>query len=155
MLWKKNRVSNELKNTSFQLQTRNIKQPLGKTISEKTKTGWGTHVITQLSIDLQATFIGVKGFSERNLHRMKLVYEDLAKDSISPQAVAKLPWGHTSLIFSKIKDKAEREFYISKTREQAWSRSILQEKIKADIYTQHSNFQHNFDTALAPSEVAA
>lgn len=78
---------------------------IGKTISEKTKIGWGTSVIKQLSTDLQAEFIGVKGFSERNLHRMKLVYEEMQQNAISPQAVAKLHWGHTSLIFSKIKDK--------------------------------------------------
>jgi hypothetical protein len=40
---------------------------IGKTISEKTKTGWGTSVIKQLSTDLQAEFVGMKGFSERNL----------------------------------------------------------------------------------------
>lgn len=98
---------------------------IGKTISEKTKTGWGTSVIKQLSIDLQAEFIGVKGFSERNLHRMKLIYEQMQENSISPQAVAKLHWGHISLIFSKIKDKIEREFYLEKTKNEAWSRSIL------------------------------
>ena len=42
---------------------------IGKTISQKTKIGWGTSVIKQLSKDLQAEFIGVKGFSERNLQR--------------------------------------------------------------------------------------
>jgi len=48
---------------------------IGKTISEKTKTGWGTSVIKQLSKDLQAEFVGVKGFSERNLRLMRFVYE--------------------------------------------------------------------------------
>ena len=72
---------------------------IGKTISEKTKTGWGTSVIQQLSVDLQAEFIGVKGFSERNLRRMRFVYEEMVEDSIRPQAVAKLHWGHTPIIF--------------------------------------------------------
>ncbi len=74
---------------------------IGKTISEKTKTGWGTSVIKQLSVDLQAEFLGVKGFSERNLRRMKYIYEEIHKYSIWPQAVAKLHWGHTAFIFSK------------------------------------------------------
>jgi predicted nuclease of restriction endonuclease-like (RecB) superfamily len=102
---------------------------IGKIISEKTKTGWGTSVIQQLSKDLQAEFNGVKGFSERNLHRMKLVYEEMQENAISPQLVAKLHWGHTSLIFSKIKDKAERAFYLEKAQTEAWSRSILEEKL--------------------------
>ena len=126
---------------------------IGKTISEKTKTGWGTSVIKQLSIDLQAEFVGVKGFSERNLHRMKLVYEEMLANTISPQAVAKLHWGHTSLIFSKIKDKTEREFYLKKAKEEAWSRSILEEKIKFNLYSNYSQFQNNFDKTLTTKEV--
>lgn len=127
---------------------------IGKTISEKTKTGWGTSVIKQLSTDLQAEFIGVKGFSERNLHRMKLVYEEMQANVISPQLVAKLHWGHTSLIFSKIKDKKEKEFYLQNAQTEAWSRSILEEKIKIDTYANHQKFQHNFDSVLTTQEVA-
>ncbi len=127
---------------------------IGKTISEKTKSGWGTSVIKQLSIDLQAEFNGVKGFSERNLHRMKFMYEEIIKNKISPQLVAKLHWGHTSMIISKIKNKSEREFYLIKTKEEAWSRSVLEEKIKIDLYNQHSKFQNNFNKSLSTTEIA-
>lgn len=127
---------------------------IGKTISEKTKKGWGTSVIKQLSTDLQAEFAGVKGFSERNLRLMRFVYEEINENTIWQQLVAKLHWGHTSLIFSKIKDKNEREFYLQKSREEAWSRSILEEKIKFDLYTNHNDFQHNFDKTLTTSEIA-
>ena len=51
---------------------------IGKVISEKTKTGWGTSVIKQLSKDLQAEFPVVKGFSDRNLRLMRFVYEEIA-----------------------------------------------------------------------------
>jgi predicted nuclease of restriction endonuclease-like (RecB) superfamily len=127
---------------------------IGKTISEKTKAGWGTSVIAQLSKDLQSEFIGAKGFSERNLHRMKLIHEEITADSISPQLVAKLHWGHISLIFSKIKDKTERQFYLEKTHKEAWSRSILEEKIRANTFVLHTDFQNNFDIALTKNEVA-
>ena len=127
---------------------------IGKVISEKTKTGWGTSVIKQLSKDLQAEFPGVKGFSERNLYRMKVIYEEMQANQISPQAVAKLHWGHISLIFSKIKDKSQREFYLQKAKDEAWSRSILEEKIKIDLYSQHQKFQSNFDKTLTTSDVA-
>lgn len=127
---------------------------IGKIISEKTKTGWGTSVIKQLSVDLQAEFIGMKGFSERNLHRMKLIYQELVENSISPQLVAKLPWGHSNLIFSKIKKKEERAFYLQKAKEEAWSRSILEEKIKVDTYALHQKFQSNFVQTLSQSEIA-
>lgn len=128
---------------------------IGKTISEKTATGWGTSVIKQLSTDLQSEFIGVKGFSERNLRLMRFVYEETAENAIWQQAVAKLHWGHTVMIFSKIKDKTEREFYLQKAKNEAWSRSILEEKIKIDTYSNHKNFQNNFEKALSKQEMVA
>ncbi len=64
-----------------------------------------------------------------------------------------IKWGHTSLIFSKILDKTEREFYLEKAKNEAWSRSILEEKIKIDTYANHKNFQHNFDKALTTQEI--
>ena len=127
---------------------------IGKTLSDKTKIGWGTSVIQQLSKDLQAEFYGVKGFSERNLRRMKYVYEEILENEIWPQAVAKLHWGHISTIFWKIKDKEARVFYIQKAQTEAWSRSILEEKIKLDLYANHQKFQHNFETALNIQEIA-
>jgi len=127
---------------------------IGKTISEKTKTGWGTSVIKQLSKDLQAEFVGVKGFSERNLRLMRFVYEETEENLIWQQAVAKLHWGHTVMILSKVKDTPQRDFYLLQTKENAWSRSILEEKIKIDLYAQHKDFQHNFDKALTTTEVA-
>jgi hypothetical protein len=57
-----------------------------------------------LSADLQAEFKGMKGFSSRSLYRMKMIYEEMELNQISPQAVAKLPWGHTEL---KLKNKIE------------------------------------------------
>jgi len=90
---------------------------IGKTISNEVKNGWGNSVIINLSKDLRAEFIGMKGFSERNLYRMKLIYEEITKNKISPQAVAKLPWLHSSLIFSKIKNTKQRTFYLNKANE--------------------------------------
>ena len=45
----------------------------GKIFSEKLKSGWGEGIIDNISKDLQVEFIGVKGFSPRNLRRMKLI----------------------------------------------------------------------------------
>ena len=126
---------------------------IGKTISEKTKTGWGTSVIKQLSKDFRVAFVGVKGFSERNLRLMRFVYEEIGDNTNWQQLVAKLHWGHSVMILSKIKDTNAREFYLQKTKNEVWSRSILEEKIKIDLYSQHSKFQHNFDKALTTNEI--
>ena len=127
---------------------------IGKTISIETKNGWGTSVIDRLSKDLQTEFVGVKGFSSRSLRKMKFIYEEMLKNEIWPQVVAKLPWGHTALIFSKIKDKEQQEFYFQKSKEEGWSRSILEEKIKFDTYSKTINFQSNFEKTICKNEIA-
>lgn len=121
---------------------------IGKVVSEKLKTGWGKSVIENLSKDLQAEYIGLKGFSSRSLYRMKLIFEEIEAFSISPQLVANLPWSHIDIIFSKVKDKEQRTFYLQKSIEKGWSRGILEEEIKFDAYTKHLNFQSNFPKTI-------
>lgn len=127
---------------------------IGKTISLKTKEGWGNSVINKLSIDLQTEFAGMKGLSERSLYRMKLVYERLTENQISPQLVAKIPWGHSELIFSKIKSREEQIFYLEETAKEAWNREVLNEKIRFDAYSKAMNFQNNFIKTVSPKEIA-
>lgn len=121
---------------------------IGKIISEQVKQGWGSGVIDKLASDLQSEFLGVSGFSARNLHRMKLIFETINKYSISPQAVAKIPWGHTSLIFTKLKESESINWYIQKSIERGWSRSILEEEIKFDAYKKYQDFQNNFPKTI-------
>ena len=71
----------------------------GKVLSEKLKSGWGENIVDNLSKDLQLEYIGVKGFSSRNLRRMKLIFEEVEHNSIWTQLVSKIPWGHTNVIF--------------------------------------------------------
>jgi len=127
---------------------------IGKTISEQTKKGWGTSVIDKLSKDLQSEFIGIKGFSSRSLRKMRFVYEEMTQNKIWPQLVAKIPWGHTEIIFSKIKNSKEQIFYLEKTNKEAWNRDVLKEKIKFDSFKKMIDFQNNFDKTVRPAEIA-
>lgn len=67
--------------------------------------------------------------------------------------MAKIPWGHTLLIFSKIKEKDEQIFYLEKSFQEGWSRSILEEKIKFGFYSKQLNFQNNFDKTIKQNEI--
>ena len=125
---------------------------IGKVISQKIKLGWGESVVDTLSKDLQTEYIGVKGFSSRNLRRMRFIFDEINDNSIWPQLVAKLPWGHTDVIFSKLKDSEKRTFYLQKCVERGWSRSILEEEIKFDSFTKQINFQSNFENTIANND---
>lgn len=133
---------------------------LGRDLVErKAVEKWGTGVVEQLSLDLQAAFPESKGFSTTNLWRMKQWYlfysterEKLPQlvgelqlsgtQSIIklPQHVTELgilayvPWGHHAEILAKCKTLDEALFYLSRTITENWSRNILMNCIKADLY---------------------
>ena len=60
-------------------------------VLQQQNEGWGTSVIERLAKDIRKTFPFIKGFSERNIWRMKAFY--LAHSNIGeklPQTVAEL-----------------------------------------------------------------
>ncbi|MGJ1203850.1 PDDEXK nuclease domain-containing protein [Sphingobacterium lactis] len=126
----------------------------GRVISERVKDGWGSSIVDTLSRDLQAEYPGVKGLSPRNLRRMKLIFEEISNNEFWTQLVAKIPWGHTNLIFQKVKDPDQRIFYLQACVERGWSRGVLEEEIKFDSYNNRTQFQNNFPVALEESNLS-
>ena len=63
------------------------------------------------------------------------------------QAVAQIPWGHNTIILDKIDALEKRSWYIKKTIENGWSRSVLVHQIDTKLYerqaiaTKISNFE--------------
>jgi predicted nuclease of restriction endonuclease-like (RecB) superfamily len=50
------------------------------------------------------------------------------------RSVAQIPWRHNIAIMEKVKDEKQREWYIKKTIENAWSRDILVHQIESGLY---------------------
>lgn len=125
----------------------------GKVLLEKLKSGWGESIVDNLSKDLQTEYIGVKGFSSRNLRRMKHIFEEVEHSAIWTQLVSKIPWGHTNVIFSKLKDSEKITFYLQKCQERGWSRAVLEEEIKFDSYVKTVAFQNNFSNTIAQNKL--
>gem|GEM_PF-6766415 len=84
---------------------------------------------------------------------MKNFFEIFIEDEKIAQLVRELPRGHIIMLCEKIKDTAERTFYIQKTLEQQRSRATLQENIQANLYHKQP-IQHNFSKTL-PIDVAS
>lgn len=109
---------------------------IGKLITEKQQaSGWGDAVIEQLAKDLTRELGGLKGFSRRNLYRMKQFYSFyVGQGEFVPQAVAQIPWGHNDLIIQKIKDYDKALWYVHKAIEHGWSRNVLGIQIENQLY---------------------
>lgn len=147
---------------------------LGEQIVEKQETAkWGSGFIDQLSKDLKAEFPDVGGFSVSNLKYCKQFYLFYSSVLIRQQVVGELetsnnqqltkrqqtvskfndelfniPWGHHITIIQKIKNTQEATFYIQKTIENNWSRSILLHQIESNLYERQGKAVNNFTATL-------
>ena len=127
---------------------------IGQTLSEKTNNeGWGKSVVEVLSVDLQAAYRGVKGFSSRNLWYMKQFYESYTENEFLQRLVAEIPWGQNIEIFTKLKTDEKRTFYAQMCKERAWSRPVLVEHIKAETFEKLKVNQNNFKETLPAERV--
>ncbi len=70
-------------------------------LARQEEDGWGSRVIARLASDLRSEFPDMTGFSPRNLQYMTTFARAWPAESIAPQPVAQLPWGHIRTILDK------------------------------------------------------
>ncbi|MCQ2251415.1 MAG: PDDEXK nuclease domain-containing protein [Bacteroidales bacterium] len=127
---------------------------LGKDIFElKLDNKYGSRFYKNLSNDLSVELSGADGFSERNLRYMKEFYSLYYQQvEILPQLVAKLclvPWGHHRVIIDSAKFDGEKAlFFVRKTIENGWSRSMLLNFIDTNLYEREGKAVTNFSATL-------
>jgi predicted nuclease of restriction endonuclease-like (RecB) superfamily len=146
---------------------------LGADIVEKQATAkWGDGFLKQLSIDLSSEFPDMRGFSLSNLKYIKQWYlfysqkiekSQQAVGQISSQAllhsekpiaqqavsqITQIPWGHNIAIISKCKNLDEAIFYIQKTIQNNWSRSVLTHHIESELFKREGKVINNFKATL-------
>ena len=126
---------------------------LGKEINSTSfKAQYGSKFYDNLSKELIKNLSDAKGFSPRNLRYIEKFYT-LYKDEIQimPQLVAELfsvPWGHHRYIIDKCKDVKKAIFFVKKTLENNWSRSVLLNFLDTDLYERQGKSINNFKFAL-------
>jgi predicted nuclease of restriction endonuclease-like (RecB) superfamily len=83
---------------------------IGRLIVERQKGAtWGKSVVEKLAEDLQTEFPGIKGFSAKNLWKMKQFYEIYAQNEKLSPLVREIGWSHNTIIFMKCKDDLQRD----------------------------------------------
>ena len=151
---------------------------LGKAIVKAQKErGYGNAVVERLVGDLHRSFPAMKGFSPRNIWRMRafyLAWTDGIKDGGKappgldarilpqlvaeldganlPQAVAEIPWGHNVWLLEKVKSPLLRLWYARKTVEHGWSRAVLTHQIESGLHQRAGKAVTNFQQTLPASQ---
>ena len=134
-------------------------------VDKQKKTKWGDGFLKQLSIDLLSEFPDMKGFSKRNLEHIRKWYRFWSKNtsiakqlatqidsSYPPQnndiPIFQIPWWHNVVIITKTKNSDEALFYVQKTIQNNWSRSVLTHHIESNLFKREGKAITNFKETL-------
>ena len=108
---------------------------IGETISDKVaRSGWGKGVVSELARYIARTDPEIKGFSDKNLWRMKQFYETYRDAPKLAPLVRELPWTQNTTIFSRCKSHEEREYYIRLCIQDRYTSRELERQISASQF---------------------
>lgn len=108
---------------------------VGKTISQKVQNeDWGKGVVTELASYIAKNAPDVKGFSDKNLWRMKQFYETYQGNEKLSALVRELPWSHNLAIFSRCKNEDEFEYYLRLSIREKYSFRELDRQISTSSF---------------------
>ena len=103
---------------------------IGKTISHKVKiSAWGKSVVSEFAKFISDNDPEIKGFSDKNLWRMKQFYETYQDDEKLSTLARELSWTHNAIIFSRCKSAEEREFYLKLSIDNKLAKRDLERQI--------------------------
>ena len=152
---------------------------IGKSILQKQEQeGWGKQVIEQLSKDLISRYPDDRGYSVRNLRYMKRfasAYPDFpilqaplaelrklpilqatlaeleneGRESVQVP-LAQISWYHHISLLPKVKDEAQRAYYITETAQNGWSRDVMLLQIDNGYIHAKGHAINNFEQTLPP-----
>ncbi|MCI9043287.1 MAG: DUF1016 domain-containing protein [Muribaculaceae bacterium] len=146
-------------------------------VRRKAEEKWGSGIVEQLSLDLQAAFPNETGFGSRNLWYMKKWYlfystelhrlsgastmqdklflhhvgaefEDYSDQDKMPTLFGFVPWKHHVEIITKCKSIEEASFYLRLTVQESLSKQGLLNCIKANLYMEQGGALTNYKEKL-------
>jgi predicted nuclease of restriction endonuclease-like (RecB) superfamily len=105
---------------------------LGEYISHKIESAqWGDGVVDELAAAIARQYPGMRGYTRRNLFRMRQFFEAYRdQEEVSP-LVSQLPWTHHLIVLSRTKHPEEREFYMLAAIRGRWTKRELERQIKS------------------------
>ncbi|RMN91260.1 hypothetical protein ALQ50_02492 [Pseudomonas coronafaciens pv. coronafaciens] len=108
---------------------------VGAYISRKTENAeWGDAVVSQLAAHLATTQPGLRGFTRRNLFRMRQFFEVYRDNEKVSAVLTQLPWTHHLIIFTQSRRPEEREFYLQMAIREKWSSRDLERQFKTALF---------------------
>lgn len=109
--------------------------------------------VVHLAEILLVRFPEIKGFSPRNLRRMRDFYRTYKNDPELMHKAQMLGWTQNAIILECCKNNEQREFYIDLAIDKNMSKLSLIREIEADVFEEI--FQHKDDVTQSADEMSA
>ncbi|MDO4698134.1 MAG: PDDEXK nuclease domain-containing protein [Pasteurellaceae bacterium] len=152
-------LKNKIKNTQIKTASKvnfallELYWELAKEIVEKEKAySWGDIFLQKISEDLKKDFPDMSGFSAQNLKHIRYWYKFYSANITAEieTLIKSIPWGHNQRIMYKCETVNQALFYIQKTLDNGWSRSVLEHQIDSNLYARQGKAITNFEAKLPP-----
>jgi predicted nuclease of restriction endonuclease-like (RecB) superfamily len=122
---------------------------VGEYISRKVSNAeWGEGVVTQLADYLQITLSDPRGFSARNLWRMRQFYDLYGNYEKLSTLLTQLPWSAHLHIISKTRTQEEREYYLHLAIQERYDVRALGRAIDSRAFDRMVKSKPKFSAAL-------
>jgi predicted nuclease of restriction endonuclease-like (RecB) superfamily len=142
--------SNAIKAVNVELI--NLYWSIGEYISKKIEhSEWGDSVIKELAKFIQTLEPEIKGFSDKNIWRMKQFYETYKDFPKLSTALREISWSHNLAIFSRCKTVEEKEFYLKQAKQENYSFRELERQISSSLFERTMIGNSKLSTALRES----
>lgn len=117
----------------------NLYWEIGLYISKRTESeGWGKSTVQQLADYIQKQEPDLKGFSDKNLWRMKQFYETYKDSPKLSTLLRELSWSHNLAIFSRCKTMEEKEFYLVLAKDNEVVEYALSRNLSPTLISQYT-----------------
>jgi predicted nuclease of restriction endonuclease-like (RecB) superfamily len=90
--------------------------------------------VNEFSSLVQEKYIGIKGFSSQNIWRMKQFYETYKDNEKLSPLVREISWTHNVLIMTDAKTDEAREFYLTLTAKNNYSKRELERQLDSMLF---------------------
>jgi len=108
---------------------------IGEYISRKIQQAeWGDGVVAELADFIRRKEPDLKGFSDKNLWRMKQFYEAYKDSPKLSTLLREISWSNNLAIFSRSRSEQEREFYLNRCKQENYSFRELDRQISAGLF---------------------
>ena len=113
----------------------NLYWNIGEFISKKIeRSEWGDAVVAELAHYIKQNEPDLKGFSDKNLWRMKQFFETYSEYPKLSPLLREISWTSNLMIFSRCKTIEENEFYLRLVKQESYSKRELERQISSSTF---------------------